>query len=136
LGIELSEEEKGPDLPLEPGEEIIKVTDKYRADFRDSGIGLGSRTVKVILTNKRLAILPSKWSAAMAIMKGSVLSAIKSGETESIIIPLIAITAVKTNMMGGGISVATTEKKFTLNFKSLNGFWEKDIKKAVESAKG
>jgi len=131
----LSDDEKGPDLPLEPGEEILKVTDKYRADFRDSGIGLGSRTVKVVLTNRRLGILPSKWSAPLAIMKGSLLSAIKSGETEAIILPLNAITSVKTNMMGGGINVATAEKKFTLNFKSLNGFWENDLKKAVEAAK-
>ena len=121
----MSEDEKSTDLPLEPGEKIVKVTDKYRADFRDSGIGLGSRTVKVVLTNKRLAILPSKWSAATAILKGSLLSAVKSGETESIILPLNAITQVKTNMMGGGISVATAEKKFTLNFKALNGFWGK-----------
>jgi hypothetical protein len=68
-------------------------------------------------------------------MKGSLLSAIKSGETEAIILPLNAITSVKTNMMGGGINVATAEKKFTLNFKSLNGFWENDLKKAVEAAK-
>lgn len=55
----MPDDEKEADFPLETGEQILKVTGKYRIDLK-GGFGKGSKTVKVVLTNKRLAILPSK----------------------------------------------------------------------------
>jgi len=130
----MSEDEKETSMPLEKGEEILKETGKYRADLKGS-IGMGSRTVKVVLTNKRLAILPSKWSAPVAIMKGSALSLLKSRSKEEIFVPLNTITEVKKNMFGGGINVVTAEKKYTLEFKIFNDPWVKAIKQAIEASK-
>jgi len=129
----MPEDEKEPDLSLEPGEEILKETDKYRAELKGT-IGMGSRTVKVVLTNKRLAILPSKWGV-LGLLKGQYMSALKSGSKEEIIVPLNSITEVKKNTFGGGINVVTAEKKYTLEFKLLNGSWESAIKQAVEASK-
>jgi NAD(P)H-dependent flavin oxidoreductase YrpB (nitropropane dioxygenase family) len=96
---------------------------------------MGSRTVKVVLTNRRLAILPSK-AGVLGILKGNYMSALKSGGShEEIILPLNAIKEVKTNNFGGGINVVTADKKYTLDFKALNGFWQKDIKQAFEASK-
>jgi hypothetical protein len=129
----MPEEEKEPSFPLEPGEEIVKETDKYRVELKGS-IGMGSRTIKVVLTNKRLAILPSKWGALGA-LTGHFVSALKSGSAEEIILPLNAITEVKKNTFGGGLNVVSAEKKYTLEFKMFNGPWESALKKAVEASK-
>ncbi len=130
----MPEEEKEPEFSLEAGERILKETDKYRADLKGT-IGMGSRTVKVVLTNKRLAILPSK-AGVLGLLKGNYMSALKSGGShEEIILPLNAIKEVKTNNFGGGINVITAEKKHTLDFKMYNGFWLKDIKSAIEASK-
>jgi len=134
FGVIFTGDEKEPDFPLEPGETILKKTDKYRAELKGT-IGMGSRTVNVVLTNKRLALLPSK-AGVLGILSGHYMEALKSGGSkEEIILPLSAISEVKANNFGGGINVVTAEKKYTLDFKALNGFWQKDIKQAVEASK-
>jgi hypothetical protein len=130
----MSDDTKEPDFPLEPGEELLKETGKYRAELKGT-IGMGSRTVRVVLTNKRLAILPSK-VGVLGALTGQWMTALKSaGSKEEIILPLNAITEVKKNMFGGGINVVTAEKKHTLEFKIFNDPWEKAIKQAIEVSK-
>ena len=124
MGIHMSDE-KEPELTLELGEQIIRVSDKYRGTLKESTFNV--RTVKVYLTNKRIAFLPSKWSAIL-----NPLSILK--EQETLILPLTSIKEAKKPMLGSGLNIVA-DKTCNIDFKALTGSWEADIKKAVTAAK-
>lgn len=123
------ESEPQVDLQLEPGETILKKTDKYRGNVTKGTFIKKGETMMIYLTNRRLIMVPSAWTA----ISGP--SVFKLGEG-TINIQLKSTTNVKKTFQGGKVAVEVGEETYTLDFGGiLNPKWLDAIRDAVDAAK-
>ncbi|MDD1770470.1 MAG: hypothetical protein LUO79_05230 [Methanomassiliicoccales archaeon] len=124
-------EEKEPeiDLQLEPGETILKKTDKYRGNVTKGTLIKKGETMMIYLTNRRLIMVPSDWNA----ISGP--SMFKLGEG-TINIQLKNVSKVKKSFQGGKVNVETGGETYTLDFGGiLNPKWVDAISEAADASK-
>lgn len=123
------ESEQQVDIDLEPGEIILKKTDKYRGNVTKGMLIKKGETMMIYLTNKRLVMLPSGWNVISAP------SLIGLGKG-TITIPLKDVVSVKKAFQGGKVNVEFGSETYSLDFGGiLNPRWLDSIRDAVDAAK-
>jgi hypothetical protein len=123
------ESEPKIDIQLEPGETMLKMTDKYRGNVTKGTLLKKGETMMLYLTSRRLIMVPSVWNAI------SHPSPIGLGEG-TITIPLKDVTNVKKTFQGAKVYVEVSGDGYTLDFGGiLNPKWLDAIGGAVDSAK-
>jgi outer membrane lipoprotein-sorting protein len=117
------------DLGLEPGETVLKKTDKYRGNVTKGTFVKKGETMMIYLTDRRLIMVPSAWTA----ISGP--SLFKLGEG-TINIQLKDVTKIKKSLQGGKVNVETGGETYTLDFGGiLNPKWLDAISEAADAAK-
>jgi hypothetical protein len=123
------ESEPPDEVQLEPGETVLKKTDKYRGNVTKGTFIKKGETMLIYLTNRRLIMIPSAWTA----VSGPALIGLGQG---TINIPLKDVTKVKKAFQGGKVNVEIGEDTYSLDFGGiLNPKWLDAISDAVDAAK-
>jgi hypothetical protein len=126
------ESEPPVEVQLEPGETVLKKTDKYRGNVMKKGILIKKgETMLIYLTNRRLIMIPSAWSVISAPSK-----AIMSIGEGTINIQLKDVTNVKKALTNTTTNVEVGGETYNLDFGGiLNPKWLEAIRDAVDAAK-
>ena len=136
-GLELSlfkkEESEPPvDVQLEPGETVLKKTEKYRGNVMKKGMIIKKgETMIIYLTNRRLIMIPSAWSALSAPSKARM----PIGEG-TINIQLRDVANIKKALTNTTTNLEVGDETYNLDFGGiLNPKWLDAIRDAVDAAK-